>query len=63
MDKCNGKRIYPDKKSAITVANYRYSQDHVALRAYVCELDDHWHLTHINPYAEENNYKKKKWKN
>lgn len=41
---CQGKRAY-DKKGAQTAKNKRWKEDHVKLRVYQCELEDHWHLT------------------
>lgn len=40
----SGKTMF-DKKGATTAANYRYQEDHTALRIYPCPFCRAWHLT------------------
>lgn len=54
----NGKVIY-DKKGANTAANLRFKEDHIKLRIYQCEYDNHWHLTKQLRNETKFNLKKK----
>lgn len=38
-------KVCYDKKSAITAANLRFSEDRVKLRPYWCDKCNFWHLT------------------
>lgn len=56
VEYCRGKTKF-DKKTATTSKNSRMKEDHVALRIYHCPLCNGWHLTHTDPYKNENRHR------